>query len=185
MPPSLDIAALLRADPVRWELLGLVADLGLPDCWIAAGFVRNAVWDALHGRKPQVPSGDIDVIWFDPACLDPARDREIEARLAEKAPAIEWSVKNQARMHLRNGDEPYASAVDAMRFWPETATAIAARRNADGSCTVSAPLGLADLLESRLRPGARFTADRRAIFDKRVAAKRWLERWPKLRIEAP
>jgi hypothetical protein len=35
----LQIDAIRRADPVRWHLLELVSDLGLPDCWIAAGFV--------------------------------------------------------------------------------------------------------------------------------------------------
>jgi hypothetical protein len=28
-------------------------------------------------------------------------------------------------MHMKNGDAPYLSAVDAMRFWPETATSVA------------------------------------------------------------
>lgn len=36
--------------------------------------------------------------------------------------ALGLPVKNQARMHLRNGDRPYQSATDAMRYWPETAT---------------------------------------------------------------
>ena len=57
--------------------------------------------------------------------LAPSRDRAIEAELRALAPGIDWSVKNQARMHLRNGDPPYSGATDAMRHWPETATAIA------------------------------------------------------------
>ena len=176
------IADLLRADLVRWELLGVVAGLELPDAWIAAGFVRNAVWDKLHGRDPQPLSGDVDVIWCDPQCLAPARDRAIEAELRALAPGIDWSVKNQARMHLRNGDAPYSGATDAMRHWPETATAIAARRTIGDCCEIAAPVGIGDLLGLVLRPTSGFVADRRAIFENRVREKRWVERWPALQL---
>lgn len=174
------IAAILRADPVRWRLLGRVAALDLPDCWIAAGFVRNAVWDALHGRPPQPPTGDIDVVWFDPTHSDADRDRALEERLRQQERSFEWSVKNQARMHTRNGDDPYASATDAMRFWPETATAIAARRCGANSCQIAAPFGVQDLANLVLRPTHRFAVDKRAVYDSRISAKLWLERWPKL-----
>lgn len=175
-----DIAALLRADALRWHLLGLVAELALPDAWIAAGFVRNAVWDALHDREPGIPDGDVDVIWFDPSRTDPALDRAIEAALRAKDPAIMWSVKNQARMHLRNGDRPYASAKDAMCHWPETATAIAVRRTGENTCEVAAPFGLDDLFGLVVRPGPRFADERRIIFESRIGEKRWFERWPRL-----
>ena len=42
------IAAALAHEWQRDVLLA-VRDLGLKDCWVAAGFVRNAVWDLLHG----------------------------------------------------------------------------------------------------------------------------------------
>ena len=48
------LRALLLADARRPALLRAVAALALPDCWIAAGFVRNAVWDHLAGaRRPR------------------------------------------------------------------------------------------------------------------------------------
>ncbi len=162
-------------------MLDAVRALGLPDGWIAAGFIRNAVWDHLHGRPPSAPAGDVDVIWYDPARADPAEDRAIEAALRAMAPGVGWSVKNQARMHLRNGDAPYASATEAMRFWPETATAVAARRQGDEGLDIAAPLGLEDLMGLVLRP----TPRRQAAFEERVAGKRWLETWPLLRREGP
>ena len=182
MRTEIDIAALLRAEPMRWHLLGVVAELRLPDAWIAAGFVRNAVWDALHNRKPQPLDSDVDVIWFDPDCMDHARDREIEEQLQALAPGFVWSVKNQARMHLRNGDPGYRSATDAMCHWPETATAIAARSVSDACCDIAAPLGTDDLLNLIVRPTRRFVQERRGIFDKRVHDKQWLTRWPMLRL---
>ena len=62
---------LLNADPWRMAILHLLRALDLPDGWVAAGFVRDAVWDHLHGHAPSIPVGDIDIIWFDPARTDP------------------------------------------------------------------------------------------------------------------
>lgn len=176
-----EIISILRADRRRWHLLGVVATLDLPDGWIGAGFIRNAVWDHLHGRPPSPPQGDVDVIWFDSDQTDPALDRLHEARLAESEPSVVWSVKNQARMHSRNVDPPYASTVDAMRHWPETATAVAARRHGDELCEVAAPLGLGDLFGLVLRPTTNFVEMKRSIYDERLRSKKWVGRWPLLR----
>ncbi len=162
------------------SVLRQVAALQLPDCWVAAGFVRSAVWDHLHHRPPApVTGGDIDVIWFDPQSATPAMDAAIEERLAAVNPSLPWSVKNQAAMHLRNGDRPYRSSSDAMTFWPETATAVAVRLNGD-ALEVAAPLGLDDLFALVLRPGPAFRGAKRPSFEARASAKRWREHWPKL-----
>lgn len=175
------LKSLFQHDPNRWHLLDLVCALELPDCWIGAGFVRNAVWDHLHGRPPSAPSGDVDVLWFDPDQVDPAIDRRMEWVLQEWAPGINWSVKNQARMHLRNGDAPYTSTADAMCHWPETATAVAVRRSASTSCKVLAPLGLEDLFDMLIRPTRHFALHKREVHEARVSNKGWLKRWPLLR----
>src|SRR3954447_138148 len=128
MRASTILATLLAVDPIRWHALGLVMSLRLPDGWIGAGFVRNAVWDYLHGREASPPRGDIDVVWFDPGQADPSIDQSLEDRLHALEPTLAWSVKNQARMHTRNSDPPYSSTADAIGHWPETATAVAAHR---------------------------------------------------------
>jgi len=178
------VAEWLRADGVRWHLLDVVRSLDLPDCWIAAGFIRNMVWDRLHRRDNSPIASDVDVIWYDPS---PSRceantDREIEAWLRDAEPMFNWSVENQARMHLRNHDAPYESATDAMRYWPETATAVAARRSGPIGCDISAPFGLHDLTALRLRPTPRFIAEKRSIFTARIRDKDWMARWPRLRM---
>ncbi len=38
------LRAIIAADPLRMRVLDLVKALALPDCWVAAGFVRSAVW---------------------------------------------------------------------------------------------------------------------------------------------
>ncbi len=125
----------------------------------------------------------MDVIWFDPTRVDPLADQELEQALQKREPSMLWSVKNQARMHTRNGDQPYHSASDAMRYWPETATAVAARLDKSGRLHIAAPLGLTDLFSLTIRPTTRFQIDKRDIFEKRVQSKRWMQRWPKLTIE--
>lgn len=176
-----DVAAILQTDAARWHLLGLVRGLRLPDCWIGAGLVRSAVWDHLHGHTASPITGDVDVIWHDPDRLDPVEDRAHEAALLREQPAIRWSVKNQARMHLRNGDPVYGSAVDAMRYWSETATAVAARRHEDDSCEIAAPFGLDDLMGLIVRPTPRFEVEKRAVYEHRLRTKAWPIRWPRLR----
>lgn len=162
------------------RVLALAAALDLPDSWISAGFLRNALWDALHDRPWSVGDGDVDLIYFDPENLDPATEKAQEAALRDRAPDIAWSVKNQARMHLRNNDPPYRDSSHAMAHWPETCTAVAVRLRA-GAIELSAPYGFEDLLALRLRPtpaGLR----KRAAFDARVREKNWLRRWPRLHL---
>ncbi len=181
MSAMVQIRRVMQADPLRWHMLGLVRALHLPDCWIGAGFVRAAVWDRLHGRLPSPPGGDVDVIWHDPRRQDPAEDERHEAALKAAEPSILWSVKNQARMHTRNGDAPYVSATEAMRYWPETATAIAVRRSDADHCEIAAPFGADDLVNLVLRPTPCFVRGRRHLYEERVRNKRWAASWPLLR----
>lgn len=175
------IRSVIQADPFRWHILGVVRALHLRDCWVGAGFVRNAVWDHLHQRPHAPPDGDVDVIWHDPRRTDPAEDRKHEAALRAAEPSVLWSVKNQARMHTRNGDAPYASATEAMRCWPETATAIAVRRNHEEGCEVAAPFGLDDLLSLTLRPTPHFARERHHAYVERLRTKQWTAAWPLLK----
>lgn len=173
---------LIASDPRRLRILQLVRDLDLPDCWVAAGFVRSAVWDHLHQRSDAPLPGDIDVIWFDRGQTAPARDDELETMLRHRDAQLQWSVKNQARMHQRNGDAPYLSATDAMRYWPETATAVAVRLDEQDRLEVAAPLGLEDLFELVVRPAGRFRGEKQPIYQERLRSKNWLATWPKLKV---
>ncbi len=180
-----DILALVAADAWMMAALGAVAELGLPDAWIGAGFLRGAVWDRLHGYASRTPLDDIDVVTFDPEALDPAAEVALETRLGERLPGLPWSVKNQARMHLRNGDAPYRDSADALAHWLETPTAVALRLNQAGGLELLAPLGTEDLLGLVVRPTphARAHAHRLAAYRARLEKKNWPAKWPKLRVE--
>jgi len=175
-----DIAALIKADTRRWAALAFVEALGLPEGSIGAGFVRNLVWDHLHGRVSDCRDEDIDVLFYDPMRRERAYETELEGRLRTAAPDLSWSVRNQARMHERNKDRPYRSVEDAMRFWTETATAVAVSREG-ATCTLSAPFGLDDLTGLILRPTS-LREDKLVAFHDRIASKNWLKRWPRLTV---
>ncbi|QNG99950.1 nucleotidyltransferase family protein [Pseudomonas sediminis] len=176
------LQTLITNDPRRLRILQQVRGLDLPDCWVAAGFVRSAVWHHLHQRTPSPLPEDIDVIWFDRCQPSSARDAELETILRQQEESLQWSVKNQARMHLRNDDAPYASATEAMRYWPETATAVAVRLDEQGRLEVAAPLGLEDLFDLVVRPAGRFKGEKQPIYQQRLRDKNWLATWPKLKV---
>ncbi|WP_394200444.1 nucleotidyltransferase family protein [Shewanella waksmanii] len=168
----------LTTDPQRLSALKHVASLSLPQGMIAAGFVRNLVWDRLHSSQYQL--NDVDVIYFDSNDTRRCTEQAYFARLVELEPNLPWSVKNQARMHLRNGDKPYQSAIDAMCYWPEKETAVAARW-INNQIEVIAPFGIQRLFELHLTPNP---ARDNALFHERLTSKSWLSRYPKLQIKS-
>ncbi|EGR0058083.1 nucleotidyltransferase family protein [Vibrio vulnificus] len=169
------LIALIKEDRMRTEALGHVAELSLPQCYIAAGFVRNLVWDSLHGFV--TPLNDVDVIYFDPTESNPDAYLQYEAHLKARMPQFNWQVRNQAKMHLRNGDEPYQSAVDAMRYWPEKETAVAVRQVAADHYECVSAFGLESLFRGHISHNPKRCL---ATFEHRVISKGWVSRWPKL-----
>ncbi|MCT8504744.1 nucleotidyltransferase family protein [Chromohalobacter moromii] len=169
----------IEQDAERMEALSIAADLCLPDWCLAAGFVRNLAWDKLHGFSAATALNDIDLIYFDPKDITEARDRRIEAKLRSTS-AFPWSVKNQARMHERNVDDPYTSTTNAMSYWVEVETAVGATLNDNREVVLVAPFGVEALFNFTitLNPKRPKPAD----FRKRVAGKRWQEIWPELTV---
>ena len=176
-----DIAAFIVADPWRRAVLEAVRRQRLPDWAVGAGFIRSAVWDALHGYAEPTPLPDVDVLFFDASEISRQQEASIEVALGEALPNIPWSVKNQARMHRRNGDAPYADTADALRFWLETPTAIAIRIGDDGAATLLAPFGVEDLLTMVCRPTPRGRR-RLSEYQSRMREKNWPARWPRVRV---
>ena len=184
MEDAEQIGEWIRADVWRMEALRQARSLCLPDWCLAAGFVRNLVWDRLHGYSPSTPLNDIDLIYFDPAYFDSVHagkraDRKYEQRL-QRASTLPWSVKNQARMHERHGHRPYESIEEALSVWVERETAVGVTLGDDDCLRLIAPFGVASLLAGRVTHNPRHGD--REVFRHRVAAKGWQRRWPKLDI---
>lgn len=72
--------------------------------------------------------------------------------------------------------EPLTSSADGVGTWPETASAVAVRFNADEHIDIVAPCGLEDLFELRWRRNPRRVTI--AEYQRRLATKRIAERWP-------
>jgi hypothetical protein len=174
------LRAIMLKWPERCDVINAVADLALPDCWLAAGFVRNTVWDCMHGRSALTPLNDVDVAYFEPADIDRAFESAMERSLRRSFPGVVFSVKNQARMHHKNRHQPYVSATDAISRWTETCTAVGVRRSVDG-LDVCAPHGLVDLFSLVVRPTS-FDNEYLTLVRGRVQDRGWLERWPRLRV---
>ena len=81
------IADIIAQDPVGMKQLRAVRMLALPDWCIAAEFVRNRVWDHLHGIAPPRPPADIDVLYYDATDLSREREAGYEKRLDACFPA--------------------------------------------------------------------------------------------------
>lgn len=182
------LLAIVRDCDWLMDALRAARQLQLRDWCIAAGAIRNTVWDHLHDRVPTVP-GDIDLVHFDPADMSRARDTALEEDLARAAPGLPWQVTNQAGVHewyaARFGHRrpPLHSLAEGLMSWPETATAVGVWLDAQDRLRILAPLGLGDLLGLRLRHNA--AGVDAAAFQRRLEEKQFLRRWPKLEPQTP
>lgn len=172
------IIGLIANDDLRMRALRAVRVLDLPDWLIAAGFVRNKIWDSVFNTNTQLT--DVDVIYFCTADISAERDCTIEQRLLELEPNIPWSVKNQVRMHHKNGDQPYRDTLDAMRYWPEQQTSIGVKLSEDDNIVLQHCFDLHVYFDGHI---TRNPARSIETFRERISSKEWLAKWPLLKIE--
>ena len=97
-------------------------------------------------------------------------------------------MKNQARVHLwyekkfGGTAKPLTSTLDGISTWPEVATAIGVRLDANGGLDIAAPFGLDDLLDGvwRRNRNRRFNRVTDAEYQARIERKQPHRRWPDL-----
>lgn len=177
-----DLLALIEEDAWMMEILKAAQSLDLPDWWICAGFVRSKIWDTLHGYKKRTALSDIDVIYFDSKNRTEEIEKKLEADLHALIAGLPWSVKNQARMHTVNNLDPYASSTDAISKFPETATALGVKLDQQDRLVLTAPCGIQDVLDMKIRPTPHFKniEGLLGIYEERLKNKKWKQTWPKL-----
>ncbi|GIU51263.1 nucleotidyltransferase family protein [Shewanella sp. KT0246] len=172
----------LLSEPIRMSALKLVADFfaenEVQDWYIAAGFVRNLVWDKLHDA-PVSELKDIDVIYWCHEETSIYRDKLIELALTEQI-NLPWSVKNQARMHKKNKHPAYSSCLNAMSYWPEKQTAVAVKLDENDELVINSVFGLETVFNLTVNYNPK--ADE-SVFMKRVSSKPWFNNYPKLSLE--
>lgn len=183
MTPT-ELTALLLSDEEMRCVLQAIAELGLPDCWLAAGAVRNAMWNHLSSRPLFDRETDLDVVFFEPKGTQEEVNR-LQDQLHTRYPAYRWEVKNQAFMHQHSPHTaPYQSSCDAISKYPERCTAIAVRLLED-DLEIFAPYGLEDIVNFMVRPTPHFIVhpERLALYRQRVSSKNWTDKWPQLQVE--
>ena len=177
---------IVNKTPWFMRALRAVRSVGPPDACIGSGAVRNVVWDALHGYSEPSFLADVDVPYFDPEDLSEDSEKRFERRLEALGPEFDWDVKNQAAVHLwfhkvfGHQVEPLHSMRDAAATWPETALAVIVGLREDGVITITAPLGLDDLFAMVVRRNPRRVSVE--TYERRIAEKKYPDRWPKVRI---
>jgi uncharacterized protein len=176
-----DVLSLIKNDAWMIHILKITHNLELPDSWIGAGFLRNKLWDHLHGYRERTPLNDIDIIYFDPSNLDESVENEIQDKLVEIDASVQWSVTNQARMHIESNEPPYTSSEHALSLWPETPTAVAVRLTNDNQLELIAPHGINDLVNLVVNPTPHWRNKPQA-YEARLVKKNWQAIWPKLKI---
>ena len=181
-----DILDLIRNDKWMMNILYTAENLNLPDWLIGAGFIRNKVWDYLHGyTKAWLDTNDIDLVYFDPDGNDERADEKLSTELKEKT-GLNWEVVNEAYAHkwYASKPPPYASSKDAVSKWPETATCIGVKIE-NQKLQLIAPYGIYDLVSLIVKPNPGFINNKdnvKKVVSERVKRKKWLEKWPQLKI---
>ena len=171
-----------RGNPDIMAILTIIRNLGLKDSWLAAGSVRNFIWNLLSDKPVFDRETDVDVIFFDPA-ISYEDTLVIESKLKEDFPQYQWELKNQVYMHLHSPHTvPYTSSCDAMSKYPERCTAIGLRLHADATLELFAPYGIGDILNFQVSPTPHFleNEDRMKLYQERLSKKNWQEKWKNL-----
>ena len=177
-----DLLEVFRKNPDMMAILTIIRDLGLQDSWLAAGSVRNFIWNLLSDKSPFDHETDVDVIFFDPA-ISYEDTLGIERKLKENFPQYQWELKNQVYMHLHSPHTaPYTSSRDAMSKYPELCTAVGLRLNEDSTLELFTPYGLEDILTFQVSPTPHFLddEDRMKLYQERLSKKNWQEKWKNL-----
>lgn len=182
-----DILTRLEQDRDIRRILEMIRSLGLRDSWLAAGSVRNFIWNLLSDKPGFDADTDVDVIFYNPD-LSYEETVALERALKRSVPDYSWELKNQVYMHRHSpGTAPYTSARDAISKYPERCTAIGLRLLDNDELELFAPYGLEDILQYQVRPTPHFMADeeRKALYIQRLGQKNWQTRWPQLKIWMP
>lgn len=86
---------MILADTPVGSVLPAIAQLQLPNWWLAGGAVRNTVWHSIFGQSCELFIKDFDIAFFDEKG---SRFQELAAKssLTEQFPTQQFDVKNQA-----------------------------------------------------------------------------------------
>lgn len=144
------------------------------------GFLRNKVWDYLHGIKRDIAdTNDIDLVYLDRENVSEENDYVLSEKMSGTL-GLCWEIVNQAYTHGWHNHKWYMSTSEAISHWVETPTCVAVTLE-EGELEIIAPHGISDLVNLIVRPSPTRT-DNLDLFYKRIEDKQWLLKWPKLKV---
>ncbi|MBW4669938.1 MAG: nucleotidyltransferase family protein [Cyanomargarita calcarea GSE-NOS-MK-12-04C] len=142
----------ILADSPVGTVLPAIAQLNLPDWWLAGGAVRNTVWRAIFGEDCGLVINDFDIAFFD-AVGERSQELAAKSSLTLQFPNYQFDVKNQASFaRWRTGRQTFTSTEDGITNWLHTATATGVRLDAQMQWEFFTPYGLDDLFNGIIRP---------------------------------
>jgi hypothetical protein len=129
---------IILSNSIIATVLPAIAQLDLPNWWLAGGAVRNTVWRSLFGQECDLFVKDFDIA---------------KSTLKTQFPEQEFDVKNQASFgNWRAGNMIFNSTEDGITNWLHTATAVGVRMTKQGEWQFFTPYGLDDLFKGIIRP---------------------------------
>ena len=164
-----------------WVLTDRLAELELPDSYLAAGCLCQTVWNHVSGFPPAHGITDYDVLYCDLDDLSwEGEDRIIQRCAAALADLdIDVQVRNQARVHLWYPEkfgvprQPLRSTREGIDSFLHCCSALGLRRT-PGGYEVYAPFGLDDVFGMVVRPN--YLYDLPGRYEEK--ADRWRRTWP-------
>lgn len=90
----MDLQALFVQNEELMGILRVIAELDLQDSWLAAGTLRNYVWNVLSGKAGLAQASDLDVVFYD---VNVSYDETLALQqdLQQRYPAYQWEIKNR------------------------------------------------------------------------------------------
>ena len=172
---------IVLANKTIQELTDRLAELKLPDSFIAAGCLCQTVWNHVAGFPPSHGILDYDVLYCDLNDLSwEGEDRIIRRCAAAFADlGVEVQVRNQARVHIWYPEKfgvphrPFRNTREAIDNFLHRCSAFGLRKTLSGY-DIYAPFGFDDVFGMVVRPNYHHDLPGR-YWEK---ANRWRRTWP-------
>ena len=167
------------------ELTDRLAELELPDAYLAAGSLCQTVWNHVSGFPPGHGITDYDVLYCDLDDLSWAGEDRVIRRCAKAFADLgaDVEVRNQARVHLwypaKFGlpRQPLRSTREGIDNFLHCNSALGMRKT-PGGYDVYAPFGFNDVFGLVVRPNYLYNLPER--YEEK--ADRWRRTWPGVEI---
>jgi hypothetical protein len=189
-PDAAQFLRLIAMNPTLREVIDRVHRLELPDTWVAGGCLFQTVWNILALEDPARGIEDYDVFYFEPGDCSPAAEQDVNHRAARMFADLGCRIdaRNQARVHLWYAQEfgvtgypRLRKTTDGIDHFLAVCCMVGARKTADATVELYAPLGVDDVLSCTMRPNPLFPRAPRSSYEQK--ARRWQALWPALVVE--